>query len=108
MPGRVRWRLPANEPFGYGLTNLMRRIFLKKMLTGDRDLLLVAPGAAKLEQVAGEDGAWITIYQQFRNIVRHHPVAVVFDDPRRMRRRARTGSVGGMTAVDVEDVAGDE
>src|SRR5882757_7925539 len=66
----------------------MRRIFLKKMPAADRDLVLVAPGAAKLEQVAREDRSGITIYQQFGEIVGRHPFAVVVDNSRRMRRRA--------------------
>src|ERR1700730_7139458 len=78
----------THEPSGDGLANLMRRIFLKKMVTADRDLFLIAPGAAELEQAAGEDGAWIAADKQFRNVVRRHPVAVVFDDLRRMLRYA--------------------
>ena len=50
----------TNEPSGDGLANLMRRIFLKKMFAMDRDLFLITPGAAELEQVAGEDDAWVT------------------------------------------------
>jgi hypothetical protein len=42
----------ASEPSGDGLANLAGGIFLKKMLTADRDLFLIAPGATELEQAA--------------------------------------------------------
>jgi hypothetical protein len=39
--------LQTNKPSGDSLANLIRRIFLKKMITANRDLLLIAPGAAE-------------------------------------------------------------
>ena len=57
-----------NKPSGDGLANFMRRIFLKKMFAADRDLFLIAPGAAELEKVAGDDGAWVAADKQFRNV----------------------------------------
>src|SRR5260221_8637758 len=66
----------------------MRRILLKKMFTPDRVFFLIAPGAAEIEQASGEDSAWVTDDKQFRNVVRRHPVTVVFDDLRRMLRCA--------------------
>src|SRR5260221_12310995 len=62
----------------------MRRILLKKVYAADRDLFLIAPGAAEIEQASAEDSTWVTDDKQFRNVVRRHPVAVVFDDLRRM------------------------